>query len=57
MNQIPQAQIFYPNIYSQIPNEQIQNDFSQQIQLQNQITQISQNNISSNLNYDQSNFY
>ncbi len=57
MNQIPQAQIFYPNIYSQISNEQIQNDFSQQIQLQNQITQISQNNISSNLNYDQSNFY
>ena len=57
MNQIPQPQIIYPNIHSQIPNDQIQNDFSQQIPLQNQITQISQNNISSNLNYDQSNFY
>ena len=41
MNQIPNAQIFYPNIYSQISNEQFQNDFSQQIQLQNQISQQS----------------
>jgi hypothetical protein len=51
MNQIPQQQIFYPNIYTQIPNH-----FSHENFLQNQ---ISQNNIIPSLNFninDQSKF-
>ena len=50
MNQIPQPKILYPNIYSQIPGQQIQSQFPPQVQLQHQISQISQNNMTPTIN-------
>ena len=52
MNQIPQQQMLYPNIYPQIQGQQIPNQFPQQVILQHQINQISQNNIPSQLNFN-----
>jgi len=52
MNQIPQQQMLYPNIYPQIPGQQIPNQFPQQVILQPQINQISQNNIPSQINFN-----
>lgn len=55
MNQIPQYQILYPYINSQIQNQSLSNQYSQKIFPQNQISEISENNINPILNSNNNN--